>query len=260
MTDHRWPQSEYLVNHRHRFVLCPIPKVASSSLKQWFISTLDAADLPDDASDRPHLALAEWSRGQEMANIDGYRFVAFVREPARRLVSAYLQKVVVRWNVPESPGRAIVQQVQQRLAHETDYERGITFREFVTAICKRPQAGMDVHWRPQNTFLPIGFPRANVDLLGRVENFEVDLTRINESLGLQTTAEFNALRLDYQEDFVSDAADWSAQRLRERGAFPAWRSFLDDALIARICDFYAADYEAFGYTMPTVEPTMANVD
>ncbi len=260
MIDRQWPQSEYLVNHRHRFVLCPIPKVASSSLKQWFISTLDATDLPADASGRPHLALAEWSRGQDKTNIDGYRFVAFVREPARRLVSAYLQKVVVRWDVPESPGRAVVQQVQRRSAHKIDYERGITFREFVKAVCERPEAEMDVHWRPQHTFLPSAFPRANIDLLGRVENFEDDLMRINETISLQTTTEFSALRLDYQEDIMIGAADWSAERLRERGAFPAWRSFLDAALVAQICDFYAADYQAFGYATPTIEPSMARAD
>jgi len=258
VTDHAWPQSEYLVNHRHRFVLCPIPKVASSSLKQWFISTLEETGLPADATDRPHLALAEWSRHQDLGDIDGYRFIAFVREPARRLISAYLQKVVVRWNVAQSPGRSILRLVQQESDLEVDYVRGISFREFATAICAQPALQMDVHWRPQHLFLPQGFPRAGGDLLGRVENFAGDLTRINQTLGLQASADFHALRLDYQSKFQSSVADWSAQRLRACDAFPPWRSFLDAALVEQICDFYAADYAAFGYSPPVCESTLAS--
>lgn|GEM_PF-2392240 len=258
MTDQTWPQSEYLVNHRHRFVLSPIPKVASSSLKQWFISTLEDSDLPADAADRPHLALAEWSRHQDLSDIDGYRFIAFVREPARRLISAYLQKVVVRWNVAQSPGRAMVRQVQQESGLDVDYKRGISFREFATAIFEQPALEVDVHWRPQHLFLPRGFPRADTDFLGRVENFEKDLRRVNEALGLQASADFHALRLDYQSDHLHGVADWSAQRLRSCDAFPLWRSFLDAELVARVCDFYACDYTTFGYSQPLRESTLAS--
>ena len=35
-----WPEKTYLVNHRLKLVYCPIPKVATSSIKLWFLSEL----------------------------------------------------------------------------------------------------------------------------------------------------------------------------------------------------------------------------
>lgn len=244
-----WPMSEYLVNHRHRFVLCPIPKVASSSLKQWFISTLPASEFDAGAGERPHLALAEWSRHQSHDGIDDYRCVAFVREPARRLVSAYLQKVVQRWDVPESPGRSIVKRVQQRHGRPVDYECGITFREFVIAIINESPAELDPHWRPQHLFLPSEFPRNDQDFLGHVETFDADLLQISAALGLTDTKRYAALRLCYDDEQIA-AADVAAIDLRHRDQFPAWQSFIDDEMAALIGHYYAVDYARLNYARP----------
>ncbi len=243
MTD-PWPASSYLVNDKLRFVYCPIPKVASSSLKQWFLTTLGFEPGRSDWPERPHEYLFEWLRGRSKAIPDSYLSFAFVRDPRRRLVSAFLQKFVVRWDVSESPARPVIREICDTLHRPVDYAQGVSFRSFVKYIVSRAPMELDVHWRPQHLFL--ASPKA-IDFVGQVESFDADMLLLTRRLGIKYSQSFRALQLPYSSAMMEGAPDMTAGQLRRLNAFPVWRSFYDDELLAVVSDYYSADDRRFGY-------------
>lgn len=241
-----WPESEFLVNDRHRFVLCPIPKVASSSLKQWFLTTIgyrpDAPDWPA----RPHVFLSEWNRSRPDEIPGDYLRVAFVRDPMRRLVSAYLQKFVLRWDVEESPARPVIRAVCKTAGRVVDYEVGISFREFVAHVDGTEPAQMDVHWRPQHFFFGDRWP----DVIGNVETIDRDLQSVCRKIGLGRCDLFETLRLSYRNELLPGGADWASGALRALDRFPHWASFVDEEIAGRVARIYKDDYRRLGYSYP----------
>lgn len=238
-----WPESEYLVNDRYRFVLCPIPKVASSSLKQWFLTTIGyAPDMPDWPL-RPHAFLTAWKQTQHRGELPDYPLVVFVRNPLRRLVSAFLQKFVERWDIEHAPSRPVVEAVCRRAGRAVDFASGISFREFVAFLSEREPTALDVHWRPQHLF----FRERPHLMLGRVESLDRDLGQICERLGIHRAARFETLRLSYHDAVTPCVADLSAGAFRGLGAYPPWASFFDSDIRATVARIYAEDFRRFGY-------------
>lgn len=235
-----WPESAYLVNDRFQFIYCPVPKVASSSLKQWFLTTLgyqpDARDWPT----RPHLFLTEWLSHRKPAALpDDYFRFGFLRDPRRRLVSAYLQKFVMRWDAPDSPARPVIRAICESIVRPVDYAHGVSFRCFVRYVVACHPMQLDVHWRPQHLFLAVG-PRP-IDFVGRVESFEADMARLTQRLEIPYRRTFRTLQLPYSDVRVEGASDMTSGQLRRLKFFPAWRSFYDDDLWARVSAYYAED-------------------
>ena len=240
-----WPASSYLVNDRYRFVYCPIPKVASSSLKQWFLTTLGFEPGQTNWPERPHEYLAQWLQRRKEEIPDDYFTFAFVRDPRRRLVSAFLQKFVVRWDVPESPAWPVVHDICTSMRRPVDYAQGVSFRSFVKYVVSRQPMELDVHWRPQHLFLD---QAKAVDFVGRVESFDADMLMLTRRLSLAYTESFRSLQLPYSTTVMEGAADMTAGQLRRLSAFPVWPSFYDDELLAAASDYYAIDDRRFGYS------------
>lgn len=105
----------------------------------------------------------------------GYRFT-FVRDPLRRLESAYRDKIVRArapyWREP----------VQRLLRIDTVP----SFEQFLSAIERQdPATEMDPHWRPQHVNLM--YPRVGYDRIGKVESFAADLAAIQRETGMPAT-------------------------------------------------------------------------
>ncbi|HPF37785.1 MAG TPA: sulfotransferase family protein [Phycisphaerae bacterium] len=239
-----WPESTYLPNDEYRFVYCPIPKVASSSLKQWFLTTLGYDSGRADWPERPHEFLSQWLHDRRLAIPDDYLTFAFVRDPRRRLVSAFLQKFVVRWDAPASPARPVIEAVCTSLGRPVDHANGISFRCFVKHVVGCDPILLDPHWRPQYLFLEGG---RSIDFVGRAESFDTDMLALTRRLGLPYHATFRTLRLPYANNIVEGAADMTSGQLRRLKAFPAWPSFYDDDLRSLVAEYYGADFRRFGY-------------
>ncbi|HEY3529637.1 MAG TPA: sulfotransferase family protein [Nocardioides sp.] len=121
----------------------------------------------------PHSRELGWGRVARMLDGEAFRF-GFVREPMRRLESAYLDKIErttdERWR----------DEIRRVLELPPDSPVGLD--QFVDALEAQDERGMDPHWRPQH--LNLMHPLVELDFVGRLENFDADLTRLRELAGL----------------------------------------------------------------------------
>jgi Sulfotransferase family len=158
-----------------------------------------------------------WDTVLRMLNGDAFRF-AFVRDPVRRVESAYLSKGVKHRRYP---GRAALQEL---LGLPVGPDKDLTFEQFIAAIEMQDPLQMDVHWRPQHLNLMHGL--VDYDLVGRLETFVADVARIREATGMP--------------DIPIEP-----QNVSRRGA----TSLLDGRsdLLRKVHDLYARDFELYGY-------------
>lgn len=161
-----WPLQQVFVSHRAKVIYCPIGKNACTFLKRQMvrISDIPYAEhlLPDIHVLTDHvrsgMQLSDHS-AEEAARIvadPSYLRFAVLRDPADRLLSAYMEKLVLnRMN----PGNQVhtakpVWGVQRPQGYSApDYDRGISFRDFVTWVTAQKPATLDAHWRPQHLYL-----------------------------------------------------------------------------------------------------------
>lgn len=211
---HLFPLPEYGV------VYVKNPKAACSTVLLWLarVHHGDHTLQPDNVHKEhglPRPRDVGWPATMAMLSGGAYRFT-FVRDPLRRLESAYHDKIVAargaRWREP----------IQKVLGIA-----GIpTFEQFLSAIERQdPATEMDPHWRPQHVNLM--HPLVDYDRIGRVETFAESLATIQREAGLPSTP--------------------TSTRNRKRSA--GVPSVYDDRpdLVERARVLYALDLELYGY-------------
>ena len=147
-----------------RYVYCAIPKVSCSTWKTVLLrltgkiqpnrtEDLSTFDVHDRSFKEQYLPTFDMYRPDEIRyRIDNYYKFLFVREPFKRLVSAYLDKFVRTSSYQKLVGVIIVKRYRQHPTEEA-LEKGndVTFEEFVRLILDpevRAMRTYDVHWRP----------------------------------------------------------------------------------------------------------------
>jgi hypothetical protein len=261
-----FPDHHYFAARGGRVACCAIPKNACTALKYWML-WLDSGPAHGLAHGEVHpLAVARLglsrSRLDEMLSQGTCFLFTFVRNPWHRLASAYLDKFVRAPSI-SAITRVTVESVQlqgQRTRHRrvmakdpetaqplsvdprVDYERGITFEEFVRHVERSPDHALDDHWRPQWQFLA----GRRFDSVGRFESFNTDLAAIADRIGApiplpEPPPAFPKLppELDLRRE--------PSGALRRLGAMPTAESLLRGDLVDRIAHRYARDAEQFGY-------------
>ncbi|WP_330647077.1 sulfotransferase family 2 domain-containing protein (plasmid) [Thioclava litoralis] len=162
-----WPERQYFIARDLGILYCPIGKNACSFFKRAMVTlaqhparaVLDRSihQLTDHIC--TGLQLSDYSETEIDAiwrDPDLYSF-AILRDPLRRLLSAYIEKFVVNRldaaNLRYHTG-PVIEAVQKAQGLETpDYHRGIRFRDFVNHILSQPPEQLDPHWRPQHLYL-----------------------------------------------------------------------------------------------------------
>jgi hypothetical protein len=124
----------------------------------------------------PTVAEVGWPKVIEMLNGGAYSF-SFVRDPVRRVESAYLDKVVPR----DQPDRWRAA-VRGALGLPETPEAPVTFDQFVAALETMEPLEMNVHWRPQH--LNLMHPVIRYDHIGRLETFDHDIAVIRRAIDL----------------------------------------------------------------------------
>lgn len=94
---------------------------------------------------------------------------SIVRNPFARVLSCYLDKIVLREErgLPLGPG------IQLRRQFGLNEDAEIGFPRFLELICKLDESRDDMHWRPQ--FQNILFNRCKIDFIGKIENYDADM-------------------------------------------------------------------------------------
>lgn len=157
-----WPALQVMALPARRLVCLPIAKCACTSLK---VMMVELSDLPparkaaiardvhrvlDDEATGLQLKDFPEDRARALVADPGALRFAVVRDPAERLVSAYLEKFVrrrERKRIATAPAIAAIRGVAEPT--DADFARGIRFSEFLDYVTATPPMELDPHWRPQ---------------------------------------------------------------------------------------------------------------
>lgn len=166
-----------------KVVYTSVPKAANSTIKKclW-----EASGVPIEGKDinsaifknpGPSRRVSEIDN-QELASIfsseDWFRF-SFVRNPYKRLLSAYKDKILGLGNPRKH--NSFLKKINW---HSSELP---SFEEFISAISKQSDDTMDWHWMPQSRLIMPDI--IHYDFIGKLENYNEDmrtvLTRLNTS-------------------------------------------------------------------------------
>lgn len=254
----QFPYRSLLVNERHQFIYCPIPKVACTTMKYWFLDTLDI-DFEKHQSTYETIheycleefGLHNYKPHKAKRLIDTYFTFAFVRNPFDRLLSAYNSKFVAMYVATETNSAAcdVIRYVYER-SHDIspDYDRGISFNEFVWYVVQKKDRELDLHWRPQNSFVS----GLRIDFVGRLESLAADIQIVQDHVGKSSV-------LGWFKDFStrgnkgvlgSDACykNRPAGELRANRIYPSKSQVYDPKLRELVYQRFYEDFRMFGYS------------
>ncbi len=175
--------TEYFVRKDKEAVYVPIPKVASTSIKECFFEAQEGLKNYPDYMDVHHQRAGDSLCELDAAQRRYFKF-AFVRNPFDRLVSCYQDKVKRefqhngRYYFDSSYARWVL-----RAVSGVEFEPSMTFRQFVVAVSRVPDRISDGHFRSQYHYL-FNLGSCAPDYIGKFENIDRDWEIVRQRLGL----------------------------------------------------------------------------
>jgi len=189
LLDTRFSVPHTLLDKGRGLVCLSIPKNACTLLKATFVmnSPHRAAYLASGRDIHRFLASVRKDNSpREVLLGTGYFRVIVLRDPMRRLLSAYLEMFVrnrhgsspeITWHVTRT-----VRETHKALGIGHDPERSISFAEFVRFLSRADDLDCDVHWMPQVCLA--GRDLAIYDHVGRVERLDATLSLLENRFGM----------------------------------------------------------------------------
>jgi hypothetical protein len=163
---------------------------------------------------------------EEVLHGSNWTRFAVVREPAARLLSGYLEKI--RQGLRQSePIMARLQEVGRAPEQAQD----ITFAEFIEVVTNTTSREQDPHWRRQADHLGIGI--VNYEAVIHLEELDASWGHVASLVGVP----------DLQDQFYCRNSTGAGSRISE------WYT---PQLLDRVAESYAVDYQAFGYSVPSI--------
>lgn len=158
------PVSSFFVCPKEKLLYAPIAKCGCTSLKRLMVelSELDHTELI--LKHDVHRVTDVFVTGaqlkdhtnetiQTIINSDDYYKFAVVRDPVRRIISAYTEKFLVNRLTNANLLHTIDVLRQIRCESRPDLNAGVSFRSFVNFLTASPPQRLDPHWAPQHLFL-----------------------------------------------------------------------------------------------------------
>ena len=153
-----------------------------------------------------------------------YRRFTVVREPASRLLSAYLEKIGQGLKQSGPVVDALRETTGEEIAAED-----ISLGQFIDVVAAQASREQDPHWRRQADHLGLGI--VPYDAVIRLEELDASWTSIGE---LTSTP-------GLQEQFFCRTSTGARTRMGE---------YYTPELLAQVADVYARDYAELGYPLP----------
>ncbi|HTZ69148.1 MAG TPA: sulfotransferase family protein [Acetobacteraceae bacterium] len=183
-----------LINHEKRLVYVSINKNASTLLKTNFILNSPHREAYLTSGKFIHQFCDDLPRAtsrSEFLRPDYTRFT-ILREPSRRLVSAYLNKLVQGRFSNQPFGRFMLREHAVRRAQEMagvpfDLDRSLTFEEFVHFIVSVEDYELNRHWLPQFRF--VGTDLSRYEFVGKLEKLQDAVDYLTERFGFTVETE-----------------------------------------------------------------------
>ena len=179
-------------------------------------------DFPEDIH-KPQLYPFPFVKKDELTSVyrDYFRFT-ICRNPWSRIVSCFKDKI----RPAEYNGEGFTDGVALPLQRFEAFYGGMSFTEFVEAVCKIPDSEADHHFQSQTYQLVNSKGELLVNYIGKLETMERSLEDIHQKTGLQ-------LR--------------DAKRLNVTGARKSYHEFYSPALSKAIGARFSADIELLKY-------------
>ena len=164
-----------------KLLFCGIPKVGITEWQKFLRYTLGARDylsIPHMKFDKDIFTLRKLSlkKAQSLMNDPSWTKAVFFRDPATRLLSAYLNKVA---------GKPTGRTQFQKFKFEGPAPTNITFETFVDLVTMENQGCgavgaqfcSDPHWRPQTLTCGIDYLLPHFDFIGNI-NYGAEHTKL----------------------------------------------------------------------------------
>jgi hypothetical protein len=151
-----------------------------------------------------------------------FRRFTVVRDPATRVLSGYLEKILQGLKQSEPIVTALTELTGEAIAAQD-----ITFSQFLDVVQYQTPREQDPHWRIQTAHLNIGV--INYDAIIHLEQLDQSWSTIAELTGVA----------DLQEQFFCRNATHAGSRASD---------MYTPELREQVARMYASDYAAFGYT------------
>ncbi len=189
----------------------PIPKVACSSLKKVCADLLQmeisSTDLKEDIHYQHFPYIKKYKINKYYKN---YFKFCFVRNPWARLVSCYLNKIYVEPGKHKSDTRFVT------FGDNSKYFRmGMSFEEFVEAVCRIPDKNADSHFVSQHTYITDDNGNVLVDYIGKIESFVDDFEYVREKIGIKDLTVPHLMKskqVNYKKYYSEKTAEMVRQR------------------------------------------------
>jgi hypothetical protein len=246
----QWPLNSLLVSQEKRAIFMPIAKNANTTLKQLFVRHSGYAKSSEILNGNIHINLVSHSTKLSLCDYtpadDSYfRFVA-LRDPLTRAASGYVSKFIKdpppvgdHGEPPAVIGDAIDWVYQQR-GEQPDYDRSISFEEFVIYVTETDDVKLDTHFKSQESYLG----QLSFDFVGTIENMDrfvsvleshykqkIEMEHVNRSL-----QRWSLLRRRGQQKLLP--AQIQSQRIRVHSS-----ELLTDDIVERLKGRYARDFD-----------------
>ncbi len=251
--DHGWPLGQTFISRKASVIYCPIGKNACTFFKRQMVRLekvrheqyvlKDVHSLTDKVN--TGIQLSDYPPEKVTRFLASPKFMRFavIRDPAERLLSAYIEKFVINRLAPGNMFHAtqLVRPQQQAQGHDIpDFDLGITFRAFIAQITAMPPADLDPHWRPQHLYLA-GIDSVRLYSFGDLERLIGDL---EERCGDVLPRQPQNVTGSGQGELRTGAADLLPAQIM---ALPrlAVASFMDSETRALIDAYFHEDYALF---------------
>lgn len=253
-TDLGWPLNQVFVSHPAKVIYCPIGKNACTFMKRQMvrISGLPYRDyiipdihvLTDHVRTGVQLSDHDEAEARRVIADPAYVKFAILRDPADRLLSAYIEKFVLnRLNEGNRHHTAkVVWNVQRHRGFGApDFDQGISFREFVTHVTTQEPLTLDAHWRPQHLYLEgIAWDR-----FFTVEQIDAAIDLLEARSGMTLARQPENDTDSGRGELRPGAADLLPAQIIA-GPRLSKASYFDPDLEARVAAFFRTDLELIG--------------
>lgn len=232
----------FIVNHKHKVLIGWSPKCGCTTIKEYYLEAIgikrkNKVEVHHDPDVQQHVHHSVLKK-QDLNKLDKYRKVLLIRNPYKRVISGYLQRIVMNKTLYDTRFR------------EKDYANDgkiNTFNKFIdTMLNNRKHVEDNHHFDQQCTHNYNVFQNRKWkwDFVMDLDNLDSDIVKLNKMLN--TSVKLNEMnKVKHTEIHVEKAYDLTIKQLLALDGMPSYESFFNEQIINKIGKIYKLDLDNF---------------